>query len=83
VRRCPGAPALPSASGCASAAAKSAAVTHRSAGVRASALVRAASTPAGTVSRKIEIGGAGMLSRFSTTACAEGPVNGGSPASIS
>jgi len=83
VRRCPGAPALPSASGWANAAAKSAAVTHRSAGVRASALASAASTPGGTVSRTTEIRGSGSLSFLAITICGVSPMYGGSPPSIS
>ncbi len=66
-----------------SAAANCAAVVNRSAGVRASALVSAASTPAGTVSRTTEIRGNGSLSFFARIACGVGPVYGVSPLSIS
>ena len=70
-------------SGCASAAAKSAAVLNRSAAVRASALLSAASTPGGTVSRTTEIRGNGSLSFFARIACGVGPVYGVSPLNIS
>ena len=61
-------PLCPRASVSISAAAKSPAVGHRSAGVRASALLSAASTPGGTASRTTEIRGTASLSFFASTA---------------
>src|SRR5688572_10775786 len=66
-----------------SALAKSAALRNRSAGSLLNARWIAASTAAGTVGR-VAVTGAGMVFiTLATIACALGPVNGGSPASIS
>jgi hypothetical protein len=66
-----------------SAAANCWAVVNRSAGARASAFASAASTVGGTDSRMTETLGSGSVMRRAKIACAVGPVNGGSPASIS
>src|SRR5262245_36188992 len=63
--------------------ANSRAVAKRSAGARDSARATAASMFDGTLSRRTLTLGAGPAMRFAITACAEEPVNGGSPASIS
>ena len=56
---------------------------HRSAGTLASAFVNACSTPGGTAGRSRRTAGTGSTKHLVITACAVGPVNGGSPASIS
>ena len=61
----------------------SAAVPNRSAGDLASALATARSTPSGTVSRTSLSGRGVSVNRRAIIACADGPVKGGSPASIS
>ena len=66
-----------------SAAAKSAALLNRSAGSFASARPIAASTPEGIVGLSVAAEGAGAFITLASTACALGPVNGGSPTSIS
>ena len=66
-----------------SASAKSRAVLHRSAGSFSSARATASSTRAGTVRRRGVSGRGSSVMSFAITACALGPVNGGSPASIS
>ena len=66
-----------------SAAASSRAVDGRSAGSFESACAIAASTCGGTESRARESGVGYSVITFATIACAVGPVNGGSPASIS
>ena len=55
----------------------------RSAGTKARALVSACSTSRGTEGRMTPIPGGGPWSRLPITAWAVGPLNGGSPASIS
>ena len=65
-----------------SASANSAAVGKRSTGVRASARVTASSTASGT-SRVARTLGIGETNRLAMIACGVGPVNGGSPVSIS
>ena len=57
-----------------SAAARSAAVAKRSAGLFASALVTARSIASGTLSRTVRMCGIGSLKRFAMTACALEPV---------
>ena len=59
------------------------AVANRSAGTGASACRMASSTAGGTVGRTARTLGGGSVSRLATMAWAVGPVNGGSPASIS
>src|SRR2546426_12739865 len=59
------------------------AVTNRSAGTMASAWVIARSTASGTVARRVRSGGTGSREWRASTACTLGPVNGGSPTSIS
>ena len=59
------------------------AVGNRSAGTRASARAASASTARGTLSRIVVIVRGASVSRRAMMACAVGPVNGGSPASIS
>ena len=66
-----------------SAAAKSAADAKRSAGSLARAVITAASIGSGTVARDAESGAGAAVSILATIACDVGPVNGGSPASIS
>ena len=66
-----------------SAATNSSVVANRSAGTLASATSIARSTAGDTVSRTVRSGGTGELSRLAMIAWAVGPVNGGSPASIS
>ena len=56
---------------------------NRSAGTRASAFRTARSTDSGTAGRYCRTLGASLESRRAAIACAVGPVNGGSPASIS
>jgi hypothetical protein len=82
VRAASGAGAVVKLSPARSAAANSPAVAKRSAGTFASARVTAASTPGGTA-RTLPRCGTGSLNRLAMRACAVGPVNGGSPASIS
>ena len=65
------------------AATNSSVVANRSAGTLASATSIARSTAGDTVSRTVRSGGTGELSRLAMIAWAVGPVNGGSPASIS
>ena len=67
----------------ASARAKSAAEANRSAGTAASALRTARSTDSGTAVRSCLRFGTSPVSRRAAIAWAVGPVNGGSPASIS
>ena len=71
------------ARGWVSASANAAAEANRSAGTVASALSRACSTPPGTVARRRRTPGAGPARRLAITACAVGPVYGGSPANSS
>ena len=52
-------------------------------GVRASARSSARSTSSGTSARSARTGRTASVNRFTMIACAVGPVNGGSPASIS
>ena len=66
-----------------SSAANSAAEAKRSAGSFSSAVKTASSTCAGTRSRRATIGPGFSVITFATIACAVGPVNGGSPSSIS
>ena len=66
-----------------SARTNSAALPNRSAGSFSSPVITAASTEAGTLRRCSASGfGSSVITR-ATIACAVGPVNGGSPASIS
>ena len=58
-------------------------VWNRSAGTGASAFRMAWSSPAGTLPRTTRRLGGGSLNRLTMIAWAVGPVNGGSPASIS
>jgi hypothetical protein len=69
--------------GSASAAANFAAEPNRSAGTLASAFNTTASMPMETVSRTVRSGRGFSVNRRVTMAWAVGPVNGGSPASIS
>jgi hypothetical protein len=71
------------AAAAASAWAICAAVANRSAATGASARWIACSTASGTLGRARRTRGTSPLSRRAITACAVGPVNGGSPASIS
>ena len=66
-----------------SAAANSAAVPKRSAGSLESAVVIAASTCEGTVARVERAERGASVNTRATIACAVGPLNGGSPVSIS
>jgi hypothetical protein len=66
-----------------SASANAFAPSNRSAGSFASAVITAASTCAGTVSRVVRIGVGLSVSTLATIACTVLPVNGGSPVSIS
>jgi hypothetical protein len=66
-----------------SASPKSAAPAKRSAGTRASARWIAASIASGTACRCSRTLGGASVSRRAIIACAVGPVNGVSPASIS
>jgi hypothetical protein len=66
-----------------SAAANSAALPNRSAGSLASAVSTAASIAGDTVFRCRVGGGGSSVRTLAMIACAEGPVNGGSPTSIS
>ena len=66
-----------------SAAANSAAVANRSAGNFSSAVSTAASTAGGTLRRSSQGGRGSSVSTLETIACGVGPVNGGSPSSIS
>ena len=59
------------------------AVANRSAGTGASTRRMASSTAGGTAGRAARTLGGGSVSRLITMAWAVGPVNGGSPASIS
>ena len=67
----------------ASASPNSWAEPQRSAGSFCSAVRTASSTAGGTVGRLGRSGGGCSVSTFATIACELGPVNGGSPASIS
>src|SRR6059058_5512976 len=69
--------------GAVSASANAIGDAHRSAGTLASAFVNACSTPGGTAGRSRRTAGTGSTKHLVITACAVGPVNGGSPASIS
>jgi len=66
-----------------SASLNSCAEPQRSAGSFCSAVRIAASTAGGTVGRLGRSGGGCSVSTLATIACELGPVNGGSPASIS
>ena len=66
-----------------SARANSAAVAKRSAGTKASARLMAWSTASGTAGRTRRTLGTSPAMRLAITACAVGPVCGGSPASSS
>ena len=66
-----------------SAWAKSAALAYRSAGEVASERATAASSASGMPGRMMRAEGAAIASRLAITACCDGPVNGGSPVSIS
>ena len=88
-RRCPSRPAPIAAArtvvacGLTSAPANSAAVANRSAGSFSSAVSTAAST-AGGMLRRCAVSPAGSaVITLATMACAVGPLNGGSPTSIS
>ena len=59
------------------------AFANRSAGTGESACATATATGSGTVGRASRTSGAVLVNRFAITACAVGPVNGGSPANIS
>ncbi len=63
--------------------ANSAALPNRSAGTGASARRIAWSNSSGTLGRPRRTLGTGSVKRLPITACAVGPVKGGSPASIS
>jgi hypothetical protein len=77
------APRAAMSDGCETASAKGAALANRSAGSFSSAMSTAASMWGGTVWRW-EMSGRGVsVTTFATIACAVGPVNGGSPTSIS
>ena len=65
------------------ACASSRTVWNRSAGAGASAFRMAWSSPAGTLPRTTRRLGGGSVNRLAMIAWAVGPVNGGSPASIS
>ena len=67
----------------ASAAANSAALANRSAGNFSSAVRIASATSSGTLLRSAVTGSGALCITRAITACAFGPVNGGSPASIS
>ncbi len=69
--------------GVTSAAANSAAVAKRSAGSLASAVSTASSTAGGTLRRWAMRPAGSAVITLATMACAVGPVNGGSPTSIS
>src|SRR5262245_43738441 len=75
--------ACPEAAGEDNAAAKAAEVAKRSAGADASALAIAASTDDGIWGRNTRTDGTGPVSCLAMTACGVGPLNGGSPVSIS
>ena len=77
------APELFSRGGARIAPANSRAVAKRSAGARDSARATAAARFGGTLSLNTLTLGAGPAMRFAITACADDPVNGGSPAIIS
>src|SRR6185437_14473721 len=66
-----------------SAAANSLALPNRSAGSFSSAVSTARSTAAGTVCRTLRGAAGSAVITLATIACAVGPVNGGSPTSIS
>ncbi len=87
MRRRPGVTRIPEAPcdsvGFVSAAAYSAALAKRSAGIFESAVFTANSTSAGTDSRSVDSGVGFSVMIFETTACTVDPANGGSPAIIS